>query len=89
MKNNEEIAFEIGKLLNGPYNAGEIGKIIANKEHRFLQSVFWNMVEGYIQEASNNKNAGYFDDRNAYAVKMANKIQGQLDIWRAEIAKQY
>jgi len=81
-------ATAICDLLNssGAYPM-ETGKAITN-EHRYLQSEFWNVVEGFIQESAVRHAAGYYDDRNSYAVKMAAKIAPLLDQFRQEIANE-
>lgn len=89
MAQPNEIAVQIGKLLNGPSRIGEVGKEIALKEHRYLQQQFWTLCEGFIQQAAKDKAEGRFDDRNAYTVKICARIQENLDVWRQEIANEF
>lgn len=65
----------------------QTGRAITN-EHRYLQAEFWNVVEGFIQESATKHALGRYDDRNAYAVKMAAKIAPLLDQFRQEIANE-
>lgn len=86
---SEEIAVQIGKLINStsarPFLVGEE---IALREHRFLQQEFWTLVEGFVKQSARNFSNRYYDDRNAYAVKMCRRIEDMLDKWRQEIANE-
>lgn len=83
-----ENASQITDILNSS-NAypSQTGKEITN-EHRYLQSEFWIMVEGFINESAKKFAQHQFDDRNAYAVKMCAKFAPLIEQFRLEIANE-